>query len=1192
MKTINQFFDRQLSYLWKMGVVFLLSISSLNAYAQGSKITLPQTPMTIKAAFEEVEKQSDLSVAYNEAVIDVAKTINVNVSEQSLTEAMNAILRGTGTTFKIQGKQIIIAAVSPATTAPPATAPSAENTKYSGTVLDENGESIAGAFVGIPGTQINTITDSYGRFTIDAPANSVLNVSLVGFETQQVRLGSNIELAVTMQENSRIIDEVVVVGYGTQRRINLTGAVNTVDVGKQLEGRSISDVGRGLQGSVPGLSVTTSSGKIGGDPRISIRGSIGSLSNEEGSARPLILVDNVEISNLSTLNPDEIESISVLKDAASSSIYGVKAAFGVILITTKKAKAGDKFQVGYSTNLSWNSPTKVPEIVKSYEGAELALMAQRRVSPSTNLMETAIHIAWNEETIERMREWERVYGGLKLSPEMVKGRDFDEIGGKMYFYRSFDAPALFIKDHSFMQNHNISANGSSGKSSYNLNLGFLGQQGILKVKTDSFNRYNASFNTTTYATKWMDIRTKLLFSRTVFETPFSYNSSDNYDGWYYLYRWPSIMPYGTYQGIPFHNGISDMQQANMNTRTNDYWRINLGTTIKITSDVSVDADYTFTKTDRLTETRGGEAEGWDFWPNGKMEYRTWTTADKNKIQKDYETSDRHTANVIARWNKTLGKGHELGVFAGTNIEYYTNNGVWASRQGLLDPDMPEFSLAVGDQMSVGGAHDQSSTVGIFARINYSYKNRYLLELNGRYDGSSSFPVDKLWGFFPSMSAGYVLSEENFMQPVKDWLSFVKVRFSWGSIGNDRVVAQAFRPLMPRVTSSTWMVGNTAPETMYGLPRVIDKGFTWETITTLNLGADVRFFKDKLGVSVDIFKRTNKDMIVQASGYPAFYGVTTTASLPYMNYGQMETKGWELSVDFRHRFGNGLAINASAHISDAVIRITKHPRASKLLDGGNYEGKTIGEIWGYVTDRYFTEADFDVDPGGNYVLKPGIPSQEEIRGAGQTWFQYGPGDIKYTDLNGNGKIDPMAGATADNSGDMKIIGNTTPRYQYGIRLGADWKGFDLGIFIQGVGKREMWGTGNVVIPGFIPTEAWYTHHLDYWTPENPDAYYPKISNLAQSNNTQNFYRQTKYLLDMSYCRLKNVTLGYSLPKKWLQKIHLNKLRVYASFENLFEIDHLGNIPIDPETALTTGDGDFIGRSYPYSRTSSIGVQLSF
>jgi TonB-linked SusC/RagA family outer membrane protein len=1058
-----------------------------------------------------------------------------------------------------------------------------------GKVTDAAGESMIGVTVKVKGLSIGTNTNTDGSYEISVPDRSaVLRFTYIGFVTKEEPVGDRTVIDVQLQEDNNILNEVVIVGYDTQRKVNLTGSVANINVADQLEGRPITDVGRGLQGAAAGLTITTSSGRLGSTPEIRIRGAYGSLLNDaNGSSRPLILVDNVEIEDLNYVNPDDIESISILKDAASSSIYGAKAAFGVVLITTKTGEGADHFKIAYSNNFAWNSPTVVPKMAKAYESAAMALEARQRRAPGTMEFTSTSNMKWNAETIERMREWDRVFGGMNLGPEMVLGRDFELINGDPYFYRQWNAADEYIQD-GFAQQHNFSASGKTGKTAYHFGLGYMGDRGVLKIKADHWNRYNASFNTETEAKSWLKLRSKLMFSRTTLEQPYSYTST-TYDALYYLYRWPSNYPYGTYQGVPFRSSVAETEQANSNTNRGDYTRITLGATAKFTKDLSLDVDYNLSMFNRLSQLRGGQVTAWDFWNGGLKQVVTSGTS-ANTYDQTNTTTDYHTGNIILRYKKDFTEDHKLNAFAGSNIEYGYYNMMNGWKYDLLDFNKPSFNTAIGDQF-VRGDQSHSASIGYFARINYSFKDRYLIELNGRYDGSTDFPLDQQWGFFPSGSLGWILTEESFMQSTQSWLSFAKIRGSFGSIGNPNIGQYQFLPILTYKASSAWLINNTIEGT-FSPPRALYTGFSWENIETRDLGLDLRFLKSKLGLTFDAYQRINNGMVVTGAEVPSTFGATA----PYMNMAQMTTNGWELSLDFNHSFSQDFKIRLNANLSDAVTKLTQHPNLTKSLNLGErpyYEGQTLGDIWGFETDRYFTDDDFNADGS----LKAGIPDQSRYASNAYGFLRYLPGDIKYKDLDGNGVIDRGA-FTADDHGDLKVIGNSTPRYEYSGRIGIDFKGFDLDVFIQGVGSRQMWGTGNLIIPAWFAQEGvFYANQTDYWTPENTNAFYPRLSENSQPGRyteaSGNFMPQTKYLLDMSYCRLKNVTFGYSLPKSALTKASINKTRVYVSFENLFEFDHLGDIPIDPETNTSAGDGGSMGfgRIYPYVRTISFGLQIT-
>lgn len=1055
-----------------------------------------------------------------------------------------------------------------------------------GRITDAQGEALVGVSVVVEGTTTGTITDMDGLYSLDVPSDAVLTLSYIGYQTQNVKVDGRSFIPSQMQEDTKLLEEVVVVGYDAQKKSSLTGAVASVNVDDQLEGRPITNVGNGLQGATPGLTVTNSSGRLGSTPSFRIRGQVGTLLSESGS-QPLILVDGVEISDISMINSEDIAEISILKDASSSSIYGTRAAFGVILITTKKgAKEQGTFNISYNNNFSWATPTVLPTMAKSYEGAAMALEARQRRTPGTTVFKNACGLVWDANSIANMEEWYRMYGNKDLGPEMVLGRDFEIISGDTYFYRSFDAADLYMKDFSFSQQHNLSVSGSSGKTNYYIGLGYMGQGGVIKVNPDEYKRYSVNSNIESELYKWLKVRAKMMYTRTDLEAPFNYGST-SYDALYYLYRWPSIMPYGTYEGHPFRNSITETEAANMNSTTKDYMRASVGTTITFMKDFTLDIDYTFNLDNQTEIQRGGTVGGWDFWNGGMTLTDNWAATSKNKVDTYIYQRQYHAGNAVLRYKHTWNDAHKFSIFGGYNIEYKEVNYVNAEKRDLLDQSKPEISLAIGDDF-VYGDHTSWAIMGFFARANYSYKDRYLIELNGRVDGSSRFPVNQQWGFFPSGSIGWVASEENWWETMKPWWSFAKLRASYGSIGNQDIGNNRFRAILS-TTSSNWITGDVN-ETSFTLPTAIAQGFTWETIKTMDFGGDFRFLNDELGASFDVYRRINDGMVVSGAEVPSTYG----ASAPYENAAQLTTNGWELSLDYHHTFNCGLRLNVTANLADALAVVTKHPRtASSVIDGSNYEGKVVGEIWGFTTDRLFQEGDFDSE--GN--LLPGIASQAYFEGTNGYGYKYGPGDVKYVDLDGDGQI-TWGDKTAANPGDWSRIGNTTPRYEYNFRIGAEWKGIDLSVFFQGVGKRDYWATGTMMIPGWNFSEGtYYAHQTDYWTPTNTDAWYPRLTEMNQpaqySAASFNYLCQSRYLLDMSYLRLKNITLGYNLPKEVLKKMHFQKFRVYMSCENVCEIDHLGDLPIDPETATSTGDGGAMGfgRIYPFTRQVSCGLQIT-
>lgn len=1055
-----------------------------------------------------------------------------------------------------------------------------------GIVTSSDNTPLTGATVSVKGTNQSVLTDANGKFFISANTGQVLQISYVGYTPTEVTVKNETSMSVQLQPQNDVLEDVVVVGYGTQKRGNLTGAVATVNVENTLGSRPITDVARGLQGAVAGLTITTPSGDLGTNPAIRLRGLSGSLNG--GGAQPLILVDNVELPDLRMINPDDIESITVLKDAASTSIYGTRAAWGVVLITTKTGKKGpDRSNISYSNNFAFGRPTKVPEIAPAAEGAEMAFKALQRTNPNTSVF-GVVGMYFDQTAIDKMREWEKLYGGQKLGPEMVLGRDFEIRSGRLFFYRPWDVNQLYLRDWEPQQTQNLTLSGSNARTAYTFGLGYIDQKGALKVNPDKFQRYNFTLGLTSSVTKWLDARAKVLLSRATTTRPYYY-SSNTYDPWYYLYRWPRTYPYGTYEGKPFRSSITEVQEAKMTPNINTWGRMSFGGTLKILPGLTVDADYTYEAANAHEQQTGGSITAYNFWAGGAdLNYSKYTSASYDRAILLSNWFDRSVVKSYATYLKNFSD-HHLKFMAGTDIEVYKYASQSSERRTLLDPNLGVPNLATGDQYA-GSTKGSWATLGYFGRINYDYKNKYLLEVNSRYDGSSRFPLKDQWGFFPSMSAGYVISKESFMDFAKPILSFLKLRGSWGSVGNQNVGDYRFLSVMS-ATNSGWLIGNVNQATVT-TPGLVSPSLTWETVTTLDFGSDARFLNNKLGASFDWYKRTTSNMITAGITVPSTLGTGS----PTINYGELQTTGWELTIDWNHKFGKGPNLNLTAVLSNFKEEITRFANTTKLLNT-NYAGKTLGDIWGYETDRFFSKDDFEADANGNliiqngkYVGKKGIPDQSKWESG---WFFYGPGDIKYRDLNGDGKID-YGSNTLDDRGDLKVIGNSTPRYQYGFRIGADWKGFDVNVYIQGVGSRQLWVDGPVAIPGYRPGEAWYKNQLDYWTPENPNAFYPRPTDAGQSNNTRNFLPQTKYLLNMAYTRLKNINIGYTIPSRFSNKAKLSSARIYFSGENLLTFDKLGNIAIDPEvdyTAAGLGDSNTFGRVYPYRKLFSFGVQLS-
>ena len=1065
-----------------------------------------------------------------------------------------------------------------------------------GTVQDEQGEPIIGATVLELGSNRGTQTNIDGRFSLKTLPDATLRFSYIGYATQEAKATPN--MVIKLKESDTMLDEVVVVGYGQQKKVNLTGAVTSVDVGRNLEGRPQQDVSKALQGTVPGLSVINSQGGINSQPSLSIRG-IGTLSNNAQSA-PYILVDGVPMEDISFLNTQDIQSISVLKDAASSSIYGARAAFGVILITTKSAKKVDKITVNYSNNFAWDSPTYLPDYPSVPAQIRALSQANRRAG-----LENELFGMYLDTMLPYAEAWERQNNGKKAGyREMRPYKSMDDVGdyfvnadgtGAMY-YADWDVKNIMFRKWSPSMSHNISVQGSSEKANYYVSFGYSDKEGVLNFNPDKLKKYTISANVNYDITKWLQSGIRINYSNKDYTQPNTRRST-----YTYMWRWGSFFgPYGTINGVDARNDIAYLKQAADADDKTTFSKISAYLKAKITKDITINADYSFDITNRNYSEPGFPVTFYNTW-GGNIS--STTTVNNGTGTYMYESSTRDTKwtlNVYGNYEHTFADDHHLNVMLGANGESEEYKYFWAKRSNLYSTDYPQINLTYGTQTTNSSASHWGAA-GYFTRINYDWRGIWLLELNGRYDGSSRFPKNDHWAFFPSASIGYRFSEEDYFSKIRNKvINNGKLRLSYGEIGNQAVGNYMFlstiTPILPG--STYWLDSDGNKIAALGMPSYVDPNLGWERIQTFDLGLDLGLFNDQITLTFDWYQRTTRDMLAPGQAMPGTLGTTA----PYTNSGSLRTRGWEISLALRRKFGEWDTY-ATFNLSDSQSKVTKWNDDSRLLNS-YYSGMTYGDIWGFETERYFTEDDFNAD--GSY--KDGIPSQAGLE---QGTFHYGPGDIKFKDLNGDGVISGGKG-TAEDHGDLKVIGNSLPRYEYSFHLGTAWRGFDIDCFFQGVGKRSQWTQSAFVMPFMRGADALYdnqtsynyydyetgTYHIDQRNdyprmyPGNSD--YGTISVLQRGNH--NFYPQTRYLVNMAYLRFKNITIGYTLPTELTRKVYLSKLRVYFSANNICNIIKKNDYPIDPEINTSEGSTDLAngtwGRVAPMTRTISFGMQATF
>lgn len=1076
----------------------------------------------------------------------------------------------------------------------------------SGRILDSSGQPVPGASVIEKGTTNGVDTDIDGKFTISVKSGASLEVSCIGYETVSVAASEN--LSVTLREDTQFLDEVVVVGFGTQKKVNMTGSVAAVDVDKAFGSKPITDVSKGLQGVVPGLSITYNSNDLNASPTMKIRGT-GSIN---GDNTPLILLDGVEVPDLSFVNPDNIKSISVLKDAASSSIYGSRAAWGVVLITSKDGSAvKDKVSITYSNNFSWNQPIGLPKYITDKKGVlaqlEEGMIAQKNVDGSR--IEA---FGMYYDTIGKgITTWFDKYSGNLSNPVYKYGEDYEFIEGTPYYYRVSD-PNKEIFKTSFSQTHNLSVNGNTGKTNYNIGLGYTMNDGTLKAaKKNDVKRYNLNLSTNTQVKNWLNIGTKVMYVEKEYEYPYGYSQSKGATGLlYYVMRFPAFFPFGisdgskladgtyasdsaaTGEGLYFRHGNAYVANESICSSKDQYLTLGGNVRINLAPGLSFYGDYTRGRYnyENRSMRQPYYVANWSFPKKAAV-----TTNDF--LERTYVSKITNTYNAYFDYLFDIQKQHNFAIKVGANAEDLRYDSQSVKVNGVQDVEHPTLNLTDGKNE---GIVDESlrhrATAGFFGRINYNYKEKYLLELNGRYDGSSSFRTGKQWAFFSSASAGYRISEEKFWTNIKPYVPTLKVRASYGSVGNQAL--DSWYPYISTMATETvsWVGTDMNQVSTTTTPSAVNPDMTWEKIRTLDIGFDAGFFNNELNVTFDWYQRRNVGMLVAGNEIVRYAGI---AVAPLENGGDMKTNGWELQIDYNHAFNKDFAIYGTFTLSDAKSEITKWNNTTGALNSW-YKGKKLGEIWGFETDRYFNSS--DVNPDG--TLKTGTPDQSYLQNGS---FRFGAGDIKYKDLNNDGKIDTGKG-TIDDHGDLKRIGNQLPRYEYSLRVGAMLKGFDVEVLLQGVGKRDMWSTSSLFVPHAAGAQMnIFENQLDYWTESNQNARFPRpyingafgsLSGLPGNSGCNNFAPQTKYLNNLAYLRVKNFTVGYTLPQNLTRKIFVEKLRFYFSAQNLFTFDHIDGV-MDPECTggssktYTNGmDMTMAGRAMPFNRQWSCGLQITF
>lgn len=1061
----------------------------------------------------------------------------------------------------------------------------AQEKEVTGVVMDENKDPIPGVNVEIKESDAGTVTNFDGEFSITVPdEETVLVFSFLGYKPSEVTVGSEDDFEITLELSAESMDEVVVVGYGTQDKENLTGAVSQVDA-KDLSMRPVADATSSLQGKLPGLNIQVNDGDPASKPDINIRGF-----NSINGGSPLVLVDGIE-GDINKVNPQDIETVTVLKDAASAAIYGARGSFGVVLITTKTGQSGDMV-VDYNNNFSWTTTTTRTDFISDpYVYGKTVDAALKGYNGSSY---TGYDSDMDWETIKMVGKGEIEPFHQSLS------------NGKNKFFYNTNWYDYLFREYQPSQNHNISISGGSDKLKGYLSGRIYDRKGINNIQDETVDKYNMKSTLTYNPFDWLEISNNSIFSR---EKTKEYGGYRNgYGGIWSTTTWYDLFPFypNFVDGAPIdvgrggtggQAGGAAMEDGN-NWRRNNQEQFTNTFRAKLTPVKNLEVNFDYSK--RITQTqRSYRYSEFEYLTGDRIEEQTGGV---NRLG-EYRWKNTYNAmNVFGTYKLNLNSGHHFKLMAGYNQEDYDRDRIYAQQGDLLIRDMANLAFGT-DMLKAEGSTQSWAVQGVFGRFNYDYKKKYLLEVNGRYDGSSRFPKGNRWGAFPSVSIGWQINREDFWNPIDHIVNTFKLRASYGELGNQSVGINTFRESMGMGLSS-WL--NHGKELNYvSAPSPLPTNIGWEKTKSINIGADFGVLDNTLDFTFDWYVKKTEDMYLAGTPLPAVFG----ASEPKENHAGLKNTGFELSVNYSNSFdvaGSPLNLSAMANVSNFIGKITKYDNPNGLM-GDYWEGQRLGEIWGYRTDGQF-QSDEEARKFQESFSNPSQDLNEVYHYILNTvknsdWDHLKAGDIKYVDSNNDGKID-NGDYTLEDHGDLEPIGNAMPQFPFGFNISADWRGLDFSIDGAGVGKQNWYPTGDIFWGSYQrPYLSFIRKDLveNAWTEDNAGKY-PQIERgYASLQSNRSLYETNDYYMqNIAFLRVKNITLGYTLPQEFTKKFHIRKFRIYFSGENLFTW-RFGNLSkyIDPEQAGSAVDysnpGNAVGRadlrSYPMGKTYSFGVNVS-
>jgi len=1129
-------------------ILFAFGSVSANVYSQGSKLTLKMKSSKLADVFNSIEEQTNYYFFYNRDQLNDQQIVSVDVENKNIEEVLDELFRGKNITYTINDRNILIEVKGSSLLN------MMQQKNISGKVTDSSGVPLPGVTVVVKGTPQGIITDADGNYSFPkVPANATLVFSFVGMRTQEIAVAGKTEINIVMQEETVGIEEVVAVGYGTQKKANLTGSVATASA-ERLGNRPIPSIEQGLQGVIPNLNITFDSGDPSEDANVNIRGY-----ESINGGNPLILVDGVPM-EWRMINPDDVESISVLKDAASAAVYGARGAFGVILVTTKKAKGN--FHINFSSEFSMaRFIDHLNPINDSYDYAVLS----RKITTDN----VGADPYFTDDQIAGYKEYH---------DNPTKENEWGVLNGVLNFYGNNNFKHYMLNNYAPQTKNQINISGETGNASYYVSFGQLNKKGYYRRGNMDYNRYNILMKVDYKLKKWLSLYSKISLNIEKNDSPHDYGTWDR--GLNATIRIKPMVPikfpdleyylepgdhdqFSQYIGM-YNSGARNAPMVDKGGReltdSYDTW-LSQGITLTPLKGLSIKSDFSyniFHKDYEKQQTKIEMVNSFDLY-NMKTTY----SQSGNDYMLDTNNYNRYYVfNAYADYTLDKFTDHYLEVMCGFNQEWGRYQYISAKAYNLVTTTVRDLNATTGTQYA-DGAKDEVALRGAFYRLTYRYKNKYLFESDGRYDLTSRFPKNNRSDLFPSVSCGWRISKENFMESTANWLDNLMLRVSIGSLGN-QLLGDDYYPYIATMgsglCSEIFSTGTSAYVSPSGL---VSNNLTWETVVTKNIGLDFTLFKNRLEVSADKYIRKTKDMLMTKE-YPSVLGTDA----PESNAADLKNNGWELSVHWRDKIDKDWKYEISLALSDSYTKITKYDNPTGAVSD-YYIGKKIGEIWGY-------------ESAGIFQNEENIENAADQSQVGTGWE---PGDMQYVDRNSDGKITP-GDNTLDNPGDRKIIGNSSPRYCFGINTTISFRNWSMDMFFQGL-FRDYYPTtqGHT---DFWPynTDSWEkSWGKESWSEDNRNAYFTKPRYFRVCNQSKNFQSQTHFLQNASYIRLKNLTINYSLPENFINKLGIEKVQLYLSGMNLWEYSKIHK-PLDPEYIVSTTQDYYLQRIY------ALGLKVMF